>query len=103
MREDCNAEHASDVAAWFPNEDARSVMSKLWLAIFSGAVFSGAKKKPLYLAPTTALTSTGFDDSATPITPVPPPNAPVPAALALLKLLTKKPDAPIPIRSRLEG
>src|SRR5580698_2403489 len=45
---------------------------------------------------------TGADGSATPITPVPPPKAPG-LLPPLEKLLTRRPDDPMLIRSRLEA
>src|SRR5271165_6960999 len=58
--------------------------------------------KPLYFVLTTLLTSTGEEGSCTPITPLPPPNAPavlIPERPA--KLLTSSPDFPILMSSRL--
>ena len=59
--------------------------------------------KPLYCALIIALTFVGLDGWATPITPVPPPNAPGEAPELPLKLLTSSPDPPMAINSRLEG
>src|SRR5215472_1709739 len=54
--------------------------------------------KPLYLAEIAELTSSAEEGSATPMTPVPPPNAPKPPNTGL-KLLTKSPALPILISS----
>src|SRR5882762_1847635 len=59
--------------------------------------------KPLYFAPTTLLTSTGTDGSATPITPAWRPKAPKPLELRDVKLLTMRPEVPMLISSKLEA
>src|ERR1700740_863010 len=56
--------------------------------------------KPLYGAPVTAPTSTGPDGTATPSTPVPPPNAPGEDEPWAEKLLTKRPELPMLISSK---